>query len=388
MSSEGFECYIESCERTFDTEHGRSLHFGKGHSKEVKRDALLTELHRVAEKLGQTPSVLLMQEHGKFGRDAYEGMFGSWSAALEAAELDPAPQYEHRNSELIEEMQRLADELGRQPRRNEMREFGGYTTCVYYQRFGSWNDALRECGFEPYEIHKIDRETLLEELLRLADDLGRTPSRNLMREKGKFDSKPYRRAFGSWNNALEEAGLEPIEIKGRPEEELLDEIRRLAEELGKTPTSTEMWQKGEFSVTLYRNRFGTWNDAIRAAGLEPNQTEGFIPALYGPGWTEKKREKVRSRDGYQCCTCGKTQLEHQRERGQKLHVHHIIPAREYSESDPRANATENLVTLCRFCHVEWEHAAGFAPIGEDLPEGCNPPDPDGLVTLADYCDSD
>lgn len=54
-----------------------------------------------------------------------------------------------------------------------------------------------------------------------------------------------------------------------PEEDLLDELRRLADELDKTPSGPDMAADGEYSPSTYRRRFGSWNGAIETAGLEP-----------------------------------------------------------------------------------------------------------------------
>lgn len=53
-----------------------------------------------------------------------------------------------------------------------------------------------------------------------------------------------------------------------PEERLLADLRRVADQLGKSPTETEYKSRGEYWPATYRNRFGTWNDAKAAAGLE------------------------------------------------------------------------------------------------------------------------
>jgi len=75
---------------------------------------------------------------------------------------------------------------------------------------------------------------------------------------------------------------------------------------------------------------------------------------YGPGWQAKRRD-VRERDGHSCLRCGMTESAHQEKWGQQLHVHHIIPRREFLDSDGelqhnKANALSNLITLCRQCH--------------------------------------
>lgn len=55
---------------------------------------------------------------------------------------------------------------------------------------------------------------------------------------------------------------------------LLDELERLADELGETPSAPEMNEMGEFCVMTYANRFGSWNEALEEAGLPLNQEEG------------------------------------------------------------------------------------------------------------------
>src|SRR6266566_7066162 len=55
----------------------------------------------------------------------------------------------------------------------------------------------------------------------------------------------------------------------------------------------------------------------------------------------KLYKEVLERDKYQCQKCG---------RGEDLELHHIIPVAVYE-----MDIIENLITLCRPCHSEWEH---------------------------------
>lgn len=122
----------------------------------------------------------------------------------------------------------------------------------------------------------IPEEDLLDELRRLADELGRTPGMKMMSERGAYSGRVYPRRFGSWNEAVEAAGLEP-NPQGGPlptEEELLDELHRLGDELGHTPTHREMREQGNQSPSAYMKRFGSWNEAVEAAGFTPNPMGG------------------------------------------------------------------------------------------------------------------
>ena len=115
---------------------------------------------------------------------------------------------------------------------------------------------------------------LLEELRNLADELGKTPTKTEMSELGPYSYGSYTYRFGTWDAAVEAAGLEPNVGKGIviPDEDLLAELRRVADELGHAPTIREMREHGDHGVRTYQSRFGSWNEAIEEAGLTPNRS--------------------------------------------------------------------------------------------------------------------
>jgi len=100
-----------------------------------------------------------------------------------------------------------------------------------------------------------------------------------------------------------------------------------------------------------------------------NQSWNGGPQPYGPGWTPSKRRTVRERDGHTCQdpACSVTQDNHLDRYDEKLHVHHLIKARDLDDPEER-NAAENLITLCRDCHQRWERMAetGLRPQVEGL----------------------
>lgn len=53
-----------------------------------------------------------------------------------------------------------------------------------------------------------------------------------------------------------------------PNDALIDELHRVAEELGNPPTAVQMEKYGEYSVATYRNHFGRWSKALQKAGYE------------------------------------------------------------------------------------------------------------------------
>jgi len=127
----------------------------------------------------------------------------------------------------------------------------------------------------------------------------------------------------------------------------------IADELGCSDTTVGKWlsrhgiEKRDVTPSVTGPNHGNWEG-------------GKFP--YGRGWSESKRERVRDRDGRRCRGCGMTQTEHKAEYDHKLHVHHLIKARDIDDPEKR-NAPENLITLCRDCHHRWERLseAGIRP---------------------------
>jgi hypothetical protein len=181
----------------------------------------------------------------------------------------------YADDELLADLHRLADDLGRPPTLTDVREHGEYAAMTYYSRFGSWRNALEEAGFQPREPHTaISRTALIEELQRLADECTAQdgapapPSAADMNEQGKYWASTYRRHFGSWNAAVEAAGFDPPHTSVT-EADLLSELQRLADDLGTPPTYAEMEDRGAHGADTYVRRFGSWNRALEVAGFTP-----------------------------------------------------------------------------------------------------------------------
>lgn len=83
-------------------------------------------------------------------------------------------------------------------------------------------------------------------------------------------------------------------------------------------------------------------------------------AEYGPGWTDRKKERVRERDNYECQGCEMSQADHEVRYDRRLEVHHIVPAKQF-DGDEAANKIENLVTTCVPCHRRAERYAPLNP---------------------------
>lgn len=262
--------------------------------------------------------------------------------------------------ELVEEMERVSFEHcnGRPPSRTEFEKYGKYSSSTYQNRYGTWNNALEEILSDVVLEKDISEEILLDDLKSLEKELNRTPRYEDVREKGKFSTVTYQNRFGSWNQALKEAGL-GINQKSPTKEELIGEIETLQEELGKIPTIYDIKENGKYSYSSYRNEFGLWENAMEEVGIDYERYEsgeehwawkgGY--EYRGPNWSEARR-KVLNRDNHSCRTCGREKEK----LGRNPDVHHIKPVlewdveREYAEM----NDGSNLICLCRKCHLNLE----------------------------------
>lgn len=118
-----------------------------------------------------------------------------------------------------------------------------------------------------------NREMLISLLQKLAKRLGHKPSRNDVVKASKAgtcaSAKMYEKTFGTFNNAIIAAGFDPLR-RGTAEEIMLDELRAIVAELGHTPSYNEVNMAHKLgkctSTATYIRRFGSLRDALNLVG--------------------------------------------------------------------------------------------------------------------------
>lgn len=201
----------------------------------------------------------------------------------------------------------------------------------------------------------IRGRALLDELKRVSEIVGRSPTEQDMLDHGNFAYSTYFRYFESWTRAKSIAGVDDPTDTKISDDELLAELCRVEESVDGSPTRREVDKLGEYPSSTYKYRFGSWNEALEEAGLpvnEPTSADGNTP--YGPDWEAHRRRTLR-RDEYQCRICERDATE----LSVSLHVHHISPLRTFETDDgtvdfESAHEPTNLVTLCPSCHFTHE----------------------------------
>ncbi len=110
------------------------------------------------------------------------------------------------NEEIITDIRRVADLAGTNVISfRRYRELGNYDPTTAALRFGTWNGALLAAGLEIACERNITDERLFENLMRLWEHYGRQPRfRELACPPSVISSGPYQRRFQSWMKALEQ----------------------------------------------------------------------------------------------------------------------------------------------------------------------------------------
>lgn len=286
-----FKCIVDGCNRSFSSKVGRGKHLSQGHRKNEMKNALINDIISTADTLNSVP----------------------------------------RSQDVTS------------------------SHDTYRRHFGSWNNALRIAGYSPPNSTDIEKSELIESLKDLHNKVDGAPGKRDMDTMGRYSSDTYKRKFGSWNNALEAAEMKPNLRKDIKKSELIEEIRYLHKKYGGTPSMGDIKRESDFCENVFYSMFGSWNNAVREAGFRPNvlHDRDSKRIYYGPNWVDQ-RQKIIVRDNKECKVTGEKEFE---VNNRKLQVHHITPAREFGAHDPdvdtdyeEMNHPSNLITLSPSIH--------------------------------------
>ncbi len=170
---------------------------------------------------------------------------------------DPAKQYPF----MLEDLRRIAKELGRTPTASDYRKHGKYPASTLIHRFGSFNNAVKAAGLEPREKN-VDDQKIVEDLRRVYEIIGRPPSCSEYRKHGKVSIQTIFRRFGNYLSLLRKAGFRN-EAKKRveamkvvTEDEVFADYCRIVELLGHPPNGKEYKKYGRYSYYRLRKALG------------------------------------------------------------------------------------------------------------------------------------
>ena len=175
----------------------------------------------------------------------------------------------------------------------QYQQAGTYYPTIFTRRFGTWNNALQQAGLQLTRQYRVTAANLLANLEHLWKTHNRQPTlRDLHPPHSRFGRKPYKRIFGSWRQALQTF-------------------------IQKTPPSQQQ-------------------DTTQ---LPAEKTRNRQPAHI----TWRLRHLTMKRDNFRCRQCGASTAT---DPQTQLHIDHIIPISKGGTSTP-----DNLQTLCATCNI-------------------------------------
>ena len=199
-------------------------------------------------------------------KQPYRAVAGIDPQAL--AEFQAGIRRRYTDEQILEALRASAERLGRSP---TMKEFGadpgaGMHPQTVIEHFGTWNAAKRAAGLMPRRF--ATREELVLELRRLGEELGRIPTaRDLDDRRGTMPSKSlYWHTFGSLSTALREAGFD-VAVGEERLERAIAQGAALARQVGRLPKFSD-WQQARRSDSslltewqvyrMFEARRGAW----------------------------------------------------------------------------------------------------------------------------------
>ena len=185
-----------------------------------------------------------------------------------------------------------------------------------------------------------------------------------------YSSSGLEKIFGTWNKALQKAGLQVFRERDISKRQFLANIEEVWIKLGRQPLQSEMVRPlSKYHGGTYQRRFGTWRKALEAfveyVNSGDDKYEEEIIVKTSPSKKENERVKAQTsdvirlneapkykhstkrnpsgrlkiqvlvRDGNKCKLCGITVT------GENIHFDHIKPWSKGGET-----VLENLQVLC------------------------------------------
>ena len=219
---------------------------------------------------------------------------------------------------------------------------------------------------EKFELNhrerNISKDKLLEDLKKVADSINQqTITKTVYSQKGKFGVNTFLRRFGSWNKAVEAAGLKVIFLQNIEDDLLFENLANVWQHLGRQPVGKDLDKIAGFSkysLGTYEKRFRSWNKALTAFIVYVNDSSGQKDKIVKRQGNEGKanqlgktprkinwrlRATVLIRDNCICKMCGTSPAK---DSSVVLHVDHVSPWSKGGETK-----LDNLQTLCSVCNI-------------------------------------
>lgn len=142
------------------------------------------------------------------------------------------------------------------------------------------------------------KKSLIEGLKSFAEEVDSVPTIRGMRDEGPYSPHYYKEEFGSWHDALRAADIQPTHgvTPDASREALLEELQKVNEVTERPPRRKDVEEHGQYPYSLYDEEFGSFVLALEEAGIDPDEKQYRFSSVDTP--EEKKgsanMEKLRN----------------------------------------------------------------------------------------------
>jgi hypothetical protein len=267
------------------SEEYKRLYFSE--NKGITNDELLNKLREFYDKFGFPTTRKIKENKWMPMSNLYNLRFGSMKNALKLIGVEISEEKERffdRDSKSDDEIlsffknyieENINDDMYL-PTLHELNDIDDFVSSgVIISRFNSIENLYSKIGINKDEHNlRVLKNDMTKQYLNLVDHLGFVPnSREIDRysQLGMcYATATYMNHFGSLINFQTKLGLVPTANIGymKTPEQALDDLRKLADELGRLPIQRDAndndWTP---SATYYARHFGSFSKALKAAGL-------------------------------------------------------------------------------------------------------------------------
>lgn len=240
----------------------------------ISSEVLIEDLQRVGDLVRRPPKTKDITKYGKFAYSTYKDRFGGINEALDEAGYNASDRFSGgwvSKSELIDDINTVAESVVRLPRVTDVETHSKYRYFRYRSKFEHWYELLDEAGLErTFTTNKYGNlgDELLTNIQNVGAETGRIPTTSDLYELGEYNAPVYVRNYESVSIAAALAGfdIEPsIPTRQVSDGELLSSISDVADSIGHPPTTTEYNEHGNHAISTVSQRFGTWTGAVHTA---------------------------------------------------------------------------------------------------------------------------
>lgn len=137
-------------------------------------------------------------------------------------------------------------------------------------REGDETAGLTREGAETGPDATPSKAELIDAIQRVEGSLDEVPTKRTMTEHGAYTVEAFEAAFGTWSDAVQAAGFEPHgkQTKQYSREEVISGIQAVAEAVEEPPSVADINDHAEFSASVVYNFFDSLGAARSAAGVD------------------------------------------------------------------------------------------------------------------------